>query len=51
MLEGPYAQFVRDPDLRTFLYSAAITLIFSLVINGYALNSIRKLNLSDIAGT
>ena len=50
MLEGPYAQFVRDPDLRTFLFSAAITLFFSLVINSFALRRIRNLNLADIAG-
>ena len=50
MLEGPYAQFVREPDLRTFLFSALITLFFSIVINGYALGTIRKLKLSDING-
>lgn len=49
MLEGPYAQFVRDPDLRTFLFSAVITLFFSLVINGYALSKIKNLRLADIA--
>ena len=50
MLEGPYAQFVREPDLRTFFFSASITLFFSIVINGYALGTIRKLKLSDITG-
>ena len=50
MLEGPYAQFVREADWRTFLFSALITLFFSLVINGYALGTIRKLKLSDING-
>ena len=49
MLEGPYAQFVRDPDLRTFLFSAVITLVFSLVINGYALSKIKNLRLADIS--
>ena len=48
MLEGPYAQFVREPDLRTFVFSALITLVFSLIVNGYALGKIRNLKLADI---
>ena len=46
--EGPYMQFVHDPDLRTYLFSALITIGFSALISGAALRRVKFLKLSDI---
>ena len=46
--EGPYMQFVHSPDLRTYLFSALITIGFSALISGAALRRVKYLKLSDI---
>ena len=46
--EGPYMQFVHEPDLRTYLYSALITAGFSAAISSTALRRVKNLKLSDI---
>ena len=40
---------IREPRLESFLFSAAITFLFSLITNGFALRRIRKLKLTDIS--
>ena len=47
--ETPYIQMIREPRLESFLFSAAITFLFSLITNGFALRRIRKLKLTDIS--
>ncbi len=47
--ETPYIQMIREPNFRSFLYSALITFGFSAFSNSFALHRIRKLKLSDIA--
>ena len=49
MMEQPYIQFVREPDWRSFVLGALITLGFSWIINAYALRRVKHLKLSDIA--
>jgi putative ABC transport system permease protein len=47
--ETPYIQMIREPAVKSFLYSALITCGFSVLANGFALRRVRKLKLSDIA--
>ena len=47
LVEQSHLQFVREADVRTFIYCALIMLGFSLAINGVALSKIRNLKLSD----
>ena len=47
LVEQSHLQFVREADVRTFIYCALIMLGFSLAINGFALSKIRNLKLSD----
>ncbi len=46
--EGPYMQFVHDPDLRTYLFPALITMGFSALISSAALRRVKYLKLSDV---
>ena len=46
--EGPYMQFVHDPDFRTYLFSALITMGFSALVSSAALRRVGKLKLSDM---
>ena len=46
--EGPYMQFVHEPDLRTYVYSALITAGFSALISSAALRRVKYLKLSDV---
>ena len=47
LVEQPYLSFVREPDVRTFVFCGLITSGFSLAINGFALRKIKSLKLSD----
>ena len=47
--ETPYIQMVREPALRTYLYSALITIGFASITNGFALQRVKKLKLSDLS--
>ena len=47
--EGPYMQFVHDPDLRSYLFSALITVGFSALISSAALRRVKYLKLSDVS--
>lgn len=47
-VEGPYMQFVLDPDLRTYLYAALITAGFSFLVSSAALRRVKYLKLSDV---
>ena len=47
LVEQSHLQFVREADVRTFIYCALIMLGFSVAINGFALSKIRNLKLSD----
>ena len=49
MMEQPYIQFVREPNWRSFVLGALITLGFSWIINAFALRRVKHLKLSDIA--
>jgi ABC-type antimicrobial peptide transport system permease subunit len=46
--EGPYMQFVHEPDLRTYVYSALVTAGFSALISSAALRRVKYLKLSDV---
>ena len=46
--EGPYMQFVHEPDLRTYLFSALITAGFSVLISSSSLRRVKYLKLSDV---
>ncbi len=46
--ETPYIQMIREPAVRSFLFSALITCGFSVLINIYALRRIKDLKLADI---
>ena len=46
--ETPYIQMIREPQLESFLYSALVTFVFSLLTNSVALRRIRHLKLSDM---
>ncbi|MBO5496377.1 MAG: hypothetical protein J5967_03155 [Oscillospiraceae bacterium] len=48
-LEQPFIQFVRTPDLRSFVYGALITAGFSYLINAAALRHVKHLKLSDLS--
>ena len=48
MTETQHIQMVREPKFETFLYSALITLVFSLLTNSVALRRIRRLKLTDL---
>ena len=47
--ETSYIQMIRQPAIRSYLYSALITCGFSALTNGVALQRIRRLKLSDIS--
>ena len=47
LVEQSHLQFVREADVRTFIYCALIMLGFYLAINGVALSIIRNLKISD----
>lgn len=47
LVEQPYLSFVREPDVRTFVFCGLITTGFSLAINGFTLRKIKNLKLSD----
>ena len=42
-------QFVHDPDLRSYLFSALITVGFSALISSAALRRVKYLKLSDVS--
>jgi len=46
--ETSYIQMVREPVVKTFLYSGLITIGFSVVTNSIVLQRIRHLKLSDV---
>ena len=46
--EGPYMQFVHEPDPRSYLFSALITAGFSALISSAALRRVKYLKLSDV---
>ncbi|MBQ3467640.1 MAG: ABC transporter permease, partial [Oscillospiraceae bacterium] len=46
--ETPYIQMIREPNVKTFLYSGLITVGFSAVTNSIVLQRIRRLKISDI---
>ena len=48
LLEKPFLQYYRVPDLRSFLFSACITVFLSWLINSFALRQVKDLKLSDI---
>lgn len=47
-VEGPYMQFVLEPDPRTYLYAALITAGFSIFVSSAALRRVKDLKLSDV---
>ena len=46
--ETPYIQMIREPNVKTFLYSGLITVGFSAITNSIVLQRIRRLKISDI---
>ncbi len=46
--ETPYIQMIREPNVKTFLYSGLITIGFSAITNSIVLQRIRRLKISDI---
>ena len=48
-LEQPFLQYVRTPDVRSFIYGALITAAFSYLINASALRRVKHLKLSDLS--
>lgn len=46
--EGNWIQLVRSVDLRSVVFSILMTLVFSLLINSFALRRVRNLKLSDV---
>ena len=48
--ETSYIQMIREPNVKTFLWSALITIGFSTITNSVVLQRIRRLKLSDING-
>ena len=46
--ETPYIQMIREPAIQTYLYSGLITFVFSAVTNGFALQKLKRLKLSDV---
>ena len=47
--ETPYIQMIRDPNPKSFLFAALITIGFSIVTNSFALRRVRKLKLTDVS--
>ena len=48
LLEKPFLQYVREPDWRSFVFSACITAVLSWLISAFALRKVKNLKLSDI---
>ncbi len=48
-LEQEYTQYIRTPDIRAFVFSAGIAIVFAVVINWFVLRKIKNLKLSDVA--
>ena len=48
-LEQPFLQYVRTPDVRSFIFGALITAAFSYLINASALRRVKHLKLSDLS--
>ena len=46
--ETPYIQMLRESVMETYLYSVLIPFGFSVLTNSFALQRIKKLNLSDL---
>ena len=46
--EGNWIQLVRSVDPRSVVFSILMTLVFSLLINSFALRRVRDLKLSDV---
>ena len=46
--ETPYLQMIREPNMKTFLWSGLITVGFSLVTNSIVLQRIRRLKITDV---
>ena len=46
--EGNWIQLVRSVDLRSVVFSILMTLVFSFLINSFALRRVRNLKLSDV---
>ncbi|MCR5575393.1 MAG: hypothetical protein K6F56_00095 [Oscillospiraceae bacterium] len=49
LMEQPNIMYVRDPDLRSFVFSFIFTALISVGINSLALRKIKRLKLSDLA--
>lgn len=49
LLEGAQVHFVREPQLTALLLSAAITALFSIILNWIALRKVKDLKLTDVA--
>jgi ABC-type antimicrobial peptide transport system permease subunit len=49
LTEQSFLQMDRTLDIRSVIFSALITAVFALIINGRALSRIRDLKLSDAA--
>lgn len=49
LMEQPYFMYVRDADLRSFVFSLLITALLSVGINAIALRKIKRLKLSDLS--
>ncbi len=47
-IEMPHAQFVRTPYILGWLISAAITAVFSIVINAFGTRKVKNLKLTDV---
>ena len=45
----PFLQYVRMPDVRSFIFGALITAAFSYLINASALRRVKHLKLSDLS--
>ena len=46
--ETPYIQMIREPAVKTFLYSGLITVGFSAITNSIVLQRIRRLKITDV---
>ena len=47
-IEMPHAQFVRTPYILGWVISAAITAVFSIVINAFGTRKVKDLKLTDV---
>ena len=49
-LDQPFLQLVRDPSIPAWLVGAALTLVFTALVNVAALRPVKNLKLTDVSG-